>query len=60
MKQYDQSAPDLFDALLTIDVEKDKSDGTSIKYREKGNQLYQKKKFTVCISISMKKIFIYL
>ena len=60
VKQYDQTAPDLFDALLKIDIEKDKSDGTSIKYREEGNQLYQKKKFTVCISISMKKIFIYL
>ena len=48
MKQFDQTAPALFDALLTIDVEKDKNDGTSIKYREDGNQLYQKKKFTVC------------
>ena len=48
VKQFDQTAPDLFDSLLTIDIDKDKNDETSIKYREEGNQLYQKKKFTVC------------
>ena len=48
VKQFDQTAPDLFDSLLTIDIGKDKNDETSIKYREEGNQLYQKKKFTVC------------